>query len=66
MWNSPKTMAPTNGTVVVVVLSYGATLAKAYDNGDTWIECEKDGSVVFGRDGSPVNLDPLWWTNLPA
>lgn len=51
-----------------VVCTYGGALFYAFMNDretDEWIECEADGSTVFGRDGSVVYPSVTWWCQAP-
>ena len=67
MWNKPSVIGPGADVTVIVILDRGV-LCYAQQNSDPreWYEVELDGSMVFGRDGSPQSIPvPHWWTHVP-
>lgn len=64
-WNNAKTLPLLDA---VVVCLEGGTLyfAKIVSSNPTeWLECERDGSAIFGRDGAPIYQNPDLWCELP-
>lgn len=56
---------PLREEVVVAIWGGMICYAKIFDGVD-WIQCENDGNIVHGRDGSLVYIKPDWWCYPPA
>lgn len=62
-WRDTKTTPP-KGMIVVALSERYVCFAQCYGVAE-WYECERDGSMVFGRDGSPAYVSPIYWAELP-
>ena len=59
-----KAESLTRDSVYVGIEGNDLYFFRSFEDGYT-IQCECDGDIVHGRDGTPVYVSPKFWTEIP-
>lgn len=64
-WISPHAVRPFVNVTVVAIEGSRLFFARVVNEQGEWCECDADGSMAHGRDGTPIFVQPDFWTTRP-